>query len=1156
MFTPPRKLWSAWSTPKSGEKGGSGNPSGSVSGYVEKSLLNGTVSEPMTPSLDSNKGGQLLVGDERLEGAPAEVVAILEKELLEYQYNMGLLLIEKQEWSSKLEEMSHALGEAKDALKREQSAYFPAITDFEKREENLRKALGVEKQCVHDLEQALHQMRSEYAEIKFTSDSKLAEANALVSRVEEKSLEVEAKLHAADARLAEVSRKSEEIERKLLKADAREDALRKEYTNFSNEREANEHNLSKRREDLQEWESKLQAGEERLSEGRVILNRREERANEKDKLLKQKELDLIETQKRFDGAKAALKAEEEDIMQRLLDLSSKEKELDAARQGLEIKEKDLLASEEKLNHREKVQIQELTDEHSRLLETKKIEFELEIEQKRQSIDEELKNKIAEVEKKEASVNHAEEKLAKIEQGLERRLEKLREKEKEHEAKVKALKDKEKSLRLEEKHVEKERVELFAYKDQLQSEKDELEQSKADVQEQQVKLCEQIEKLNVTEEERSEFVRLQAELKREIYQCRSHKELVLKDSEDLRQQREIFERDWEELDKKKSEFEAEIINLSDQKEKIKKLQNSEEEKLRKEKLANEEYIRRELAALEFAKGSHAASMEHDTLAEMERIKNERSQMLRNFKLQQQEIENDMQRRQEELETQLREKEKLFEAKKEKEEKNLNYLREVTNQEMEAMKLERIKLDKEKQEVSENQKYLESNQLELRRDIDELVSLSRKLKIHREQFIRERERFVGFVEKHRSCEKCGEITSEFVLSDLQVVPEKLSDSELADRYLKDSHETFTRKANVIGTPVAVSGSPASGATVSWLRKCTSKILRLSPIKIVEPVAENPEEASTSANRGNTSESLKMVGMETALEASNNFAKQNIDVEGVEDDPRTKLTEQVLPESSQHSAQKGAGKAGKRRKPILSRTRSVKAVVEDAKKFIGEDFENCGKNTQDSSFMISESRGESSLAKEIPSRSGRKRTRKVTSHISGTEVDDNDESEGHSNSLASRQRKRRQKAAPAVQIPTGNRYNLRRPRIAPSSAQPITENRNRGSENARDKGEDTMKLKDAPGSSFGSIRDDGRSSPNFQFETPINVVSEGKEDVVETTVLSEEVNRSAAQSMQNESGSETPRNSLADESSSSSDEDEDQSEHPGEASIGKKLWTFLTT
>lgn len=85
------------------------------------------------------------------------------------------------------------------------------------------------------LEKALHQLRSEYAEIKFTSDSKLAEANALVASVEEKSMEVDAKLQAADSKLAQVSRKSAEIERKLLEADYREEALRKEYITFSNE---------------------------------------------------------------------------------------------------------------------------------------------------------------------------------------------------------------------------------------------------------------------------------------------------------------------------------------------------------------------------------------------------------------------------------------------------------------------------------------------------------------------------------------------------------------------------------------------------------------------------------------------------------------------------------------------------------------------------------------------------------------------------------------------------------------------------------------------------------------------------------------------------------------------------------------------------------
>ncbi|XLR19534.1 hypothetical protein S83_047446, partial [Arachis hypogaea] len=150
--------------------------------------------------------------------------------LYAYQYNMGLLLIEKKEWSSKYNELNQDLAEVKDALEREKSAHLIAIFEAEKREEHLRKALGVEKECVLDLEKVVREMHSEHANIKFSAESKLAEANALVASIEEKSLEVEGK------------------------------------------QESHESTLSKQIEDLREWEKKLQEGEERLAKGTAYIH--------------------------------------------------------------------------------------------------------------------------------------------------------------------------------------------------------------------------------------------------------------------------------------------------------------------------------------------------------------------------------------------------------------------------------------------------------------------------------------------------------------------------------------------------------------------------------------------------------------------------------------------------------------------------------------------------------------------------------------------------------------------------------------------------------------------------------------------------------------------------------------------------------------------
>jgi hypothetical protein len=203
-------------------------------------------------------------------------IAKLEAEVYDHQHHMGLLLLEKKEWISKYEQIKASVDSGELMHRRDQAAHSSTLAEAKKREENLKKALGIEKECVANIEKALHEMRAECAEAKVAAEIKLCEARNMVENAEKKFVEAEAKLHAAESLEAEANRYHRAADRNLHEVEAREDDLRRRIISFKSDCDAKEKEILLERQSVYERQKTLQESQERLLEGQALLNQRED----------------------------------------------------------------------------------------------------------------------------------------------------------------------------------------------------------------------------------------------------------------------------------------------------------------------------------------------------------------------------------------------------------------------------------------------------------------------------------------------------------------------------------------------------------------------------------------------------------------------------------------------------------------------------------------------------------------------------------------------------------------------------------------------------------------------------------------------------------------------------------------------------------------
>lgn len=488
--------------------------------------------------------------------------------------------------------------------------------------------------------------------------------------------------------------------------------------------------------------------------------------------------------------------------------------------------------------------------------------------------------------------------------------------------------------------------------------------------------------------------------------------------DLEKREDTFnvEKKMMETEKKKLILEEEkLFSLRAQIEKSREDMEEERQRIKSEsnilKLTEEERLGHSLLQLELKQ-------------EIDKCKSERIQLLK----EREELKQEKDRFEKEWEI-LDEKIRLSDEEREKEIKEISYLKEVVGKEMEEMRLESSRIENEKQEISMNHKHLDEQQLEIRRNNDELVNLSNKLKELREQFFKEKEHFLTYVEKHKSCKNCGEPFPEFVQSNLQSIA-SLDDiktrtllhfTELNSKGHRSIHDSHVSEAT---SRAMDSGSPASTGTMSWLQKCTSKILSLSSVRKNDPTCTNQNFSIKQVHIESPRE--RLCSTDDDSEQQFGVAEDNLDLKNMQSNDsnrevgnglnpatnkqsKSDVEAHNVAEGSKHSDQKlDPPKRGKRGRGKANVRRTVKKVVADVKHIHG----NAPELNKNEHNKINQD-GKKLQRMWSHSRASRRKRSDSDYTYSGGDSD---------SEIVGGHRKRRHKIVPPEQTSSGQLYNFR--------------------------------------------------------------------------------------------------------------------------------------
>lgn len=770
-------------------------------------------------------------------------ISNLEAEMFDLQYHMGLLIMEKKEWTSKYDQMKSSAETADLMRRRDQASHLSALAEARKQEESLKKALGVEKECISSMEKALHEMRAESAETKVAADSKLSEARDMVQDAQKKFLDAEAKLHAAEALQAEASRYHRAAERKLQEVEAREADLSRRMTAFKTDCDAKEKEIGLERQSLSERRKVLQQEQESLLDGQALLNQREDYVANKSQELNQLEKMLEVSKENIEKELRALNDEKSKLELTIASLSQREEAVIEREAQLSKREQELLVFQEKLASKESVEIQKVTASHENILRTRNSEFEAELDKKRKLVEDEIEAKRRAWELREVDLKQREDLVLEKEHDLEVQSRALVDKEKDVTDKVNFLDDKERSLNVVEKDIELRRALLLQEREEINKTKLDLQKSLDSLEDKRKQVDCAKEKLLTMTSETNEYAALEMKLKEEVDTLRAQKLELVAEEDRLKNEKGKFETEWELIDEKREELRKEAERVAEEREAVSRLLKEERDSLRLEKKEIRDQHKKDVESLNREREDFMNKMEQERSEWFNRIQKEHSDFLLGIEMQKRELESSIDKRREEIESYLRDKEKAFELEKKSELQHIDSLREKAEKELEQVTLEMKKLDAERMEINLDHERRDGEWAMLNKSIEELKGQTQKLEKQRQLLHGEREEIYVQIEQLKKLDNLKLALDDMEMEEMQLSNMESSRQKISTiRRLKQqttvqdtdlaSYGKVDAASNVGGlnspTPkTSVAPSPNS-ARFSWIKRCTELVFKNSPEK----------------------------------------------------------------------------------------------------------------------------------------------------------------------------------------------------------------------------------------------------------------------------------------------------------------------------------------